>query len=75
MEQFNITLAGDIELTIKRRWNSKFDSLFDVYIEDKIKGTIYPELGTDRPLVWRSCDNFDPFIVALIGQLIENHDS
>ena len=69
MNQFNITLPGDVELTIKRKWNNKDQSVFEVYIEDKIQGTVYPEHGSDNEqmLVWRSNDNFDPYIVAAIG--------
>jgi len=75
MEQFNITLAGDVEMTIKPRRIVKDELVFDVYIEDKIYGTVFPDLGTDdeAPLVWRSNDNFDPYLVGLIGKMIESH--
>ena len=75
MEQFNITLAGDVEVTIKPRRIVKDELVFDVYIEDKIQGTVYPDHGVDdeAPLVWRSHDNFDPYVIGLIGKLIESH--
>jgi hypothetical protein len=74
MERFNLTLADNIEITIKRRI-TKDMLVYDVYIEDKIYGTVYPEYGRDKPIVWRSDDNFDPHVIAMIGQLIENHES
>jgi len=77
MDQFNVTLAGDVEITIKPRRIKNDLLVYDVYIEDKIYGTIYPDHGVDHepPLVWRSHDNFDPYLLALIGKMIEEHDA
>jgi hypothetical protein len=73
MEQFNLTLAGNIEISIKTRI-TKDRLVYDVYIEEKNYGTIYPEYGRDKPIVWRSDDNFDPHVIAMIGQLIEDRN-
>jgi len=76
-DKFNITLAGEVVLTIHRRRDSNDECFFDIYIEDKKHGSIYPDhgFGPEPPLVWRTYDKFDPYLVNLIGLMIEDYDA
>lgn len=75
MDEFKIVLAEGVEVTVRRVRNQ--DQLsYELYIADKLHGSIYPDHGVDgeHPLIWKSYDNIDPYLIGLIGKMIESHD-
>lgn len=74
-DSFKITLAIDIDFLGTPIRVDDIITSYVISIGDKLHGSVYPDHGQEgeRPLVWRSKDNMDKYLVNLIGKMIESH--
>jgi len=73
---FTISLAFGVELTVRRIYEGSQVVAFQLSAAGKYLGEVYPDHcdGADGLLIWKSHDKIDPFMLAVIGKMIEIHD-
>ena len=74
-DSFKIILAENVELCITPIRVTDHIISYQIIIADKYHGSVSPDHGEngERPLVWRSHDNMDKYLVNIIGKMIESH--
>jgi len=73
-EKFTITLADGISIQVLPIRERDEISAYQLSIDGKYHGEVYPDTE-DAFIEWKSNDNIDPYIVAMIGRAIESHDA
>jgi len=73
---FIITLAEGVEISVRRIYEGSQVVAFQLSAGGKYLGEVYPDHGDgeDGLLIWKSYDKIDPFMLAVIGKLIEIYD-
>jgi hypothetical protein len=73
-QPFNVTLADGVEITITRIYEDHQVKAFQLSIDGKYHGEVYPD-HENAFFDWRSSGEIDQQLATMIGRAIERYDA